>query len=71
MVSFILQSLELRISKQWFILTNSLETKGYQNNGFFYSAVTRTMYIQTLVSFIQQSLELGISKQWFILFKIH
>jgi hypothetical protein len=68
-VSFIQQSLELRISKQWFILTNSLETKGYQNNGFFYFAVTRTIYILTMVSFIQQSLELGISKQWFILFK--
>jgi hypothetical protein len=55
MVSFIQGSLEQRIS----------------NNGFFYSAVTRTMYIQTMVSFIQQSLEQRISKQWFILFKSH
>ena len=55
MVSFIQQSLELRISKQW----------------FFYSAVTRTEDIKTMVSFIQQSLELRISKQWAILFSSH
>ena len=55
MVSFIQQSLELRISKQW----------------FFYSAVTRTEDIKTMVSFIQQSLERRISKQWFLLFYNH
>ena len=55
MVYFILQSLELRVSKQW----------------VFYSAVTRTKDIKTMVSFIQQSLELWISKQWFILFNSH
>ena len=65
MVSFILQSLELRISKQWFILTDSLETKGYQHNGVFYSAVNRTKNIKTTVYCIQQSLELRISKQWY------
>ena len=52
MVSFIQQSPEVRISKEW----------------FFYSAVTRTKDIKTLDSFIQQSLELRISKQLFILF---
>ena len=46
MVSFIQQSLE----------------KEYQNTGFFYSTVTRTKDIKTMVSFIQQSLELRISK---------
>ena len=55
MVSFIQQSLELRISKQW----------------FFYSAVTRTEDIKTIVSFIQQSLEHRISKQFFLLFYNH
>jgi hypothetical protein len=35
---------------------------------FFYSAVTRTKDIKTMVSFIQQSLEQRISKQWFLLF---
>jgi hypothetical protein len=62
MVSFILQSLELRISKQWFILTNSHLNKGHQNNGFFYSVVTRTEDIKTMGYFIQHSLELRISK---------
>jgi hypothetical protein len=71
MVSFSLQSLELMISKQWFILTNSLETKGYQNNGFFYSAVTIIKDIKTMRYFIQQSLELRISAQWCLLFKGH
>ena len=52
---FIQQSLELRISKQW----------------FFYSTVTRTKDIKTKVSFFQQSLELRISKQLFILFNSH
>ena len=52
---FIQQSLELRISKQW----------------FFYSTVTRTKDIKTKVSFFQQSLELRISKQWFLLFNNH
>jgi hypothetical protein len=55
MVSFIQQSLELSISKQW----------------FFYSTVTRTKDNKTMVSFIQQSLELRISKQWFLLFNSH
>jgi hypothetical protein len=77
MVSFIQQSLELRMSKQWFLLFNS-QNKGYQHNGFFYSTVTRTEDIKTIVSlfsshrtedtktmasFIHQSLELGISTQ--------
>ena len=55
MVSFIQQSLELRISKQWIL----------------YSTVTRPKDINTVVSFIQQSLELRISKQWFILSNSH
>ena len=69
MVSFIQQSLELRISNQWFLLFNSHQNKGYQINGlfyltvtrtkdiktmfFFYSAVTRTKDINTMLSFIQ------------------
>jgi hypothetical protein len=45
MVYFIIQqSIEQRISKQW----------------LFYSAVTRTKDIKTMVSFILQSLELRI-----------
>ena len=71
MVSFIQQSLELWISKQWFILSNSHKNKGYQNNGFFYSTVNRAKDIKTMVSFIQQSLEQCISKQWFLLFNSH
>ena len=55
MVSFIQQSLELRISNQWFL----------------YSTVTRTKNINTMVHFIQQSLELRIPNQWFILFNSH
>ena len=55
MVSFIQQSLELRISKQ----------------RLFYPTVTRTKDIKTMVSFIQQSIELRISKQWFLLFNSH
>jgi hypothetical protein len=55
MMSFIQQSLELRISKQW----------------FFYTAITRTEDIKTMVYFIQQSLELRISKQWSVLFNSH
>ena len=66
MVSFIQQSLELRISKQWFLLFNSHWTKGYQHSRVFYLTVTRTKDIKTMVSFIQQSLEQRISKQWFI-----
>jgi hypothetical protein len=54
-VSFIQQSLEQRIPKQW----------------FFYTAVTRTKDIKSMVSFIQQTLELRISNQWFILFNSH
>jgi hypothetical protein len=50
MVSFIQQTLELWI----------------QNKGLFYSTVTRTKDIKTMVSFIQQSLEQRISRQWFI-----
>ena len=50
MVYFIQQSLELKISK----------------HGFFYSAVTRTIDIKTMVSFIQQSLEQRIPRQGFI-----
>ena len=60
MVYFIQQSLELRISKQWFLLFNSHYNKVYQNSGFCYSTGTRTKYIKTMVSFIQQSLELRI-----------
>ena len=71
MVYFIQQSLELRISTQWFILSTSHQNKGYQHNGVFYSAVTRTKDIKTMVSFIQQSLELRISTQWFILSNSH
>ena len=52
MVSFIQQSIELRISKRWFSLFNSHKTKD----------------IKTMVSFIQQSLDQRISKQWFLLF---
>ena len=55
MVPFIQQSLERRITKQWYLLFNSHYNKGYQNNGLFYSAVTRTKDIKTMVSFIQQS----------------
>jgi hypothetical protein len=55
MVSFIQQSLELRISK----------------HGFFYSTVTRTKDIKTILYLIQQSLELRISKQWSLLFNSH
>ena len=55
MVSFIQQSLELRISKQCFC----------------YPTVTRTADIKTMVSFIQQALELRISKQWYLLFNSH
>jgi hypothetical protein len=68
MVSFIQESIEQRISKQWFLLFNSHQNKEYQNNGFIYPIVTRTKDINTMVSFIQQSLELRISKQWFLLF---
>jgi hypothetical protein len=71
MVSFLQQSLELRISNQWFILFNSHYNKGYQHNGVFYSMVTRTKDMNTMVSFIQPSLELRISKQWFLLFNRH
>ena len=39
--------------------------------GFFYSAVTRTEDIKTMVYFIQQSLEQRISKQWVSLFNSH
>ena len=63
MVYFIQQSLELRISKQWFLLFNSHQNCGYQNNGLFYPIVTRTKDIKLMVSFIQQSIELRISKQ--------
>jgi hypothetical protein len=52
LLSFIQQSLELRISKQW----------------FFYSTVTKTKDIKTMVSFIQLSLEVRMTKQWFLLF---
>jgi hypothetical protein len=62
MVSFIQQSLDLRIPKQWFLLINSHQSKGYQNNGFFYSAGTIAEDIKTMVSFIQQPLELRMSK---------
>jgi hypothetical protein len=71
MVSFIQQSLERRISNQWFILFNSHQNKGYQINGLFYSTITRTKDINTMVSFIQQSLERKISNQRFILFSSH
>ena len=71
MGSFIQLSIELRISKQWFLLFNSHYNRGYQNNGFFYSIVTRTEDMKAMVSFIQQSLEQRISKQWFILFNSH
>jgi hypothetical protein len=50
MVSFIQQTLELWI----------------YSKGLFYSTVTRTKDIKTMVSFIQQSLEQRISRQWFI-----
>ena len=68
---FIQQSLELRISNQWFILSNSHWNKGYQNNGFFYSAFTRTKDIKTMGYLIQQSLKLRISRKWCLLFKGH
>jgi hypothetical protein len=68
---FILQSLQLRISKHWFLLFCSHYNKGYQNNALFYSAVTRTKDICPMVSFIQGSLEQRISKQWYILFNSH
>ena len=55
MVSFIKQSLVLRISTQWFL----------------YSTVIRTKDNKSIVSFIQQSLELRISNQWCILFNSH
>jgi hypothetical protein len=71
MVSFIQQSLELRISNQGFLLFNSHQNKGYQHNDVFYSTVTGTNDIKSMVYFIQQSLELRISKQWFILFSSH
>jgi hypothetical protein len=71
MVYFIQQSLKLRISKQWLPLSNSNQNKGYQHNGLFYSTVTRTNDMITMVSFILQSLELTISKQWFLLFNSH
>ena len=45
--------------------------KGYQTNGFFYSAVTISKDIKTMRYFIQQSLELRISAQWCLLFKGH
>ena len=57
MVSFIQQSLEQRILTQCCLLFNSHYNYGYQNNGFFYSAVIRTKNIKTTVYFIQQSLE--------------
>jgi hypothetical protein len=53
MGNFILQSLELMISKQWFLLFSSNQNKGYDNNGFFYSVVSRIKDINTMVSFIQ------------------
>jgi hypothetical protein len=62
MVSFIQQTLELRISNQWFLLFNSHQNKGYQHNGVFYSTVTRTKDIKSMVYFIQQSLELRVLK---------
>jgi hypothetical protein len=51
---FIQQSLELRISSQWCLLFKGHYNKGYQNNGIFYSTVTRTKDIKTMASFIQQ-----------------
>jgi hypothetical protein len=63
MVYFIQQSLELRISKQWVFSSKSHYNKRFQNNGLFYSTVTGTKDIKTIVYFIQQSLELRISKQ--------
>jgi hypothetical protein len=55
MVSFIQQSLALRISKRF----------------FFYSTVIRTKDVKTMVSFIKQSLELRMSKEWVLLFSSH
>jgi hypothetical protein len=69
MVSFIQQSLERRISNQWFLLFNSHQNKGYKHNGFFYLTVTRTKDIKTMFFSIQQSLELRISTQCCVLFK--
>ena len=71
MASFIQQSLELMISKQWFLLFNNHYNWEYQNNGLFYSKVTRTQDINTMVYFIQQSLEQRISTQWCLLFSSH
>jgi hypothetical protein len=56
MTSFIQQSLDQRISTQWFLLFQSLELR-ISKQRFFYTAVTRTEDIKTMVSFIQQSLE--------------
>ena len=55
MVSFIQQTLEL----------------GIYSKGLFYSTVTRTKDIKTIVYLIQQSIELKMSKQWAILFSRH
>ena len=53
-----------------YFIQQTLELK-YQNNGLFYSTVTRTKDISAIGSFILQSLELRKSKQWFLLFNSH
>jgi hypothetical protein len=70
MVSFIQQSLELRISKQWFFYSAFTRTKDIKTMVYFIQ-VTRAKDIKTMISFILQSLELRISKQWVILFSSH
>ena len=52
-----------------YFIQQTLELK-YQNNGVFYSTVTRTKHINAIVSFILQILELRIT-QWFLLFSSH